>query len=341
MKKTILAMAVPALLAAGAVNAATVYDQDGVTVSIGGAAEVQIIQGYEFDKEDVDLDVRLDDGELNFGIDVAVNDSLTALGYFDFENEGGSVNNTELWAGFKGDFGQLTAGRMYTLWDSANINEDIELGLKGVNGSLPASGNDVIKYEYEGDAFWFGVAHNLKQSGAEEETFKDVGGTLVRDVKVTEASHTDAGVGASFAGVDLSAYFVTGEKTDTNNGTKGNKIETDAFQVSAVYNVEAFTVGASYTDFEEKNGGVQNKAHSGHYVELLAGYGVGDFQYYLGYNFGENDDKSDGSNIYANATYKMHSNVKTYVELGWAETKEENAKSDDATGFLVGMEVKF
>ncbi|USH03334.1 porin [Grimontia kaedaensis] len=346
MKKTILAMAVPALLAAGAVNAATVYDQDGVTVTIGGAAEVQIIQEYEFNQQDVDLDVRLDDGELNFGIDVAVSESLTALGYFDFENEGGSVKNTELWAGFKGDFGQLTAGRMYTFWDDTNINEDIELGLEGVDSSLPASGNDVIKYRYDGDAFWFGVAHNLKQNGSEEETFKDVSGNLVREVTVNNATHTDAGVGTSFAGVDLAAYFIAAEKTPTVNDTKNDKIKSDAFQVSAVYNVDAFTVGASYTDFEQKTAGAQDKDKSGHYVELLAGYGVGDFQYYLGYNFGENDDNSEGSNIYANATYKMHSNVKTYVELGWAEKKDASGNTNakdygDATGFLVGMEVKF
>ncbi|MEZ8149068.1 porin [Enterovibrio norvegicus] len=341
MKKTILALAVPALLAAGAANAATVYDQDGVSVTIGGAAEVQIFQDYEFDGQDNDLDVRLDDGELNFGIDVAVSDDLTALGYFDFENEGNDVKNTELWAGFKGGFGQVTAGRMYTFWDDTNINEDIELGLEGVNGSLPASGDNVIKYRYDGDAFWFGIAHNLKQSGSEEESFVSTGGTLTRNVTVNEASHTDAGVGTSIAGLDLTAYFLTAEQTPTENGAKQAKSDKDAFQLSAVYNMDAFTLGASYTDFEEKDGGVQDKANSGHYVELLAGYGVGDFQYYLGYNFGENDDDSDGSNIYANATYKMHSNVKTYVELGWAEKQVKNAKSDDATGFLVGMEVKF
>lgn len=343
MKKTILAMAVPALLAAGAVNAATVYDQDGVTVSIGGAAEVQLFQAYEFDGEDKDLDVRLDDGELNFGIDVAVSDSLTALGFFDFENEGGSVKNTELWAGFKGDFGQVTAGRMYTFWDDTNIGEDIELGLEGVDSNLPASGDNVIKYRYDADAFWFGVAHNLKQSGSGDVTIDvaDNGIDLVRTETVTETTHTDVGVGASVVGLDLAAYYITAEQTVTTNSVAGQKADMDGFQVSAVYNMDAFTFGASYTDFEEKLAGVKQDGDSGNYVELLFGYGAGDWQYNLGYNFGELDNDDEGQNVYANATYKMHSNVKTYVELGWAEKEPKGGKSDDATGFLAGVEVKF
>ncbi|CZF80080.1 Porin-like protein H precursor [Grimontia celer] len=313
MKKTILAMAVPALLAAGAVNAATVYDQDGVTVTIGGAAEVQIIQDYEFTGEDKKLDVRLDDGELNFAVDVQVSDNLTALGYFDFENEGSTVENDELWAGFKGNWGKFTVGRQYTFWDDAFINEDIELGLEGFESNEPADGEDVLKYRYDGDAFWFGIAHDL-------DTGDDV-------------DHTDGAIGTSVAGFDLALYVSDANLSATSEAT--------AYQGSVVYNIDAFTLGLSYTDVEEKSSGSVDKANSGDIVELLAGYGVGDWQYYLGYNFGENDDNSKGDNIYANATYKMHSNVKTYVELGWVETESAAGVKDDSTGFLVGMEVKF
>ncbi|PML80885.1 porin [Enterovibrio norvegicus] len=315
MKKTILALAVPALMAAGAVNAATVYDQDGVTVSIGGAAEVQLIQPYEFGNEDNKLDVRLDDGELNFGVDVKVSDNLTALGFFDFESEDGSVENDELWAGFKGDFGKFTVGRQYTFWDDSGIGEDIELGLEGFESNEPADGEDVLKYRYDGETVWFGIAHDL-------DTGDDV-------------SHTDAGVGASFAGVDLALY--------ANDADLNATTEVFAIQVSAVYNVDAFTVGASYTDIDEEINGDTNKAGTGSIVELLAGYGMGDWQYYIGYNFAEMDNDWEGNNVYANATYKMHSNVKTYIEVGYADQDPEptTGKSDDSTGFLVGMEVKF
>ncbi|MFS1875029.1 porin [Enterovibrio norvegicus] len=315
MKKTILAMAVPALLAAGAVNAATVYDQDGVTVTIGGAAEVQLYQGYEFGNADTKLDVRLDDGELNFAVDVEVSEGLTAMGYFDFDNDKTSVENDELWAGLKGDWGQATAGRQLTLWDDSGIGEDIELGLEGFPGTAPTDGEDVLKYRYDADAFWFGIAHDL-----------DTG---------DDADHTDVGVGTSVAGLDLALYASSFNTSATVEGT--------AIQVSAVYNVDAFTVGASYTDYEQESNGTKVDADTGSRVELLAGYAVGDFQYYLGYNFAETDADWDGNNVYANATYKMHANVKTYVEVGYAEQDPEptTGKSDDSTGFLVGLEVKF
>ena len=42
MKKTILALAVPALLAAGAAQASvTLFEEDGTKVEVSGAAEVQ------------------------------------------------------------------------------------------------------------------------------------------------------------------------------------------------------------------------------------------------------------------------------------------------------------
>ncbi|CZF77431.1 porin [Grimontia marina] len=319
MKKTILAMAVPALLAAGAVNAATIYDQDGVTVAVGGAAEVQIIQNYEFTGEDKNLDVRLDDGNLNFSTEVAVSDSLTALGYFDFDWEKGNVSNSDLYAGFKGNFGTFTVGRQTTIWDDTGIGKDIELGMSQFGVVGDASGNNVIKYRYDGDV-WFGIAHDL--DAWNEETEANEGN-----------EHTDLGVGTSVAGVDLAGYYITGDSSSTT--------EYDAFQLSAVYNVDAFTAGVAYSDFETEVNGATDKSDSGSLIELLFGYGAGDWQYYLGYNLAESDDDDEYQNVYANATYKLHANVTTYVEAGWEEVEASGGSSDDATGFLVGMEVKF
>ena len=75
MKKTILAMAVPALMVAGAANASVdVYDANGVNVKIGGEMEVQYKQGHT---KDTKGKFRLDEGKLSVETGVEISNDLS------------------------------------------------------------------------------------------------------------------------------------------------------------------------------------------------------------------------------------------------------------------------
>ena len=51
MKKTVIALAIAALAAAGTSSAATVYNQDGTKVELGGSARIFLGKvGHDFDK---------------------------------------------------------------------------------------------------------------------------------------------------------------------------------------------------------------------------------------------------------------------------------------------------
>ena len=126
MKKTILAVAVT--LAATSVNAAEIYNKDGVKLDLGGAAEVQ----YKKERgENAENKFRLDDGDLFATTTVKLDDELTAIGKAAFKFEKTNVENDELYVGLQhSKFGTFTAGRQSTTFDGAGISNDIEFGIK-------------------------------------------------------------------------------------------------------------------------------------------------------------------------------------------------------------------
>ena len=313
MKKTLLALAIAAT--ATSVNAAEVYSKDGVSVSVGGAAEVQLFKSLT---KDSDLDMRLDDGELNFGTTVAINEDLNAVGYFDFEFENNGVagsgtktENKELYAGFDTNGLKVTFGRQYTIADEAGIGEDYELGTESL-GLGDAHGSEVTKVWYTGDKFWVAVAHDLDNGD------------------VTDKSITD--FGASFKPVDaleLRGFYYT-EETNLVVGAK----DISSYNLEAIYSFSDFTVAGSFGSYED-----DNDADSELDVISVAGtYTMGRNTFALGFNQASKKDE-DVSNVYANVTHSLHSNVKVYGEIGYADSDDSSVDYD--LGYLAGLEVKF
>jgi predicted porin len=320
MKKTLLALAVPALLAAGSASAADVYNQDGVIVSIGGAAEVQLFDGYEKDK---DADIRLDDGELNFGTLVTVNDQLSAIGFFDFEVESGEVKNDELYAGLvTTNAGTITFGRQYLIADDAGIGEDYELAGESF-GFTETHSDRAIKYTYDNGQYYAGISHSLDAN--------DTG------------SITDGRIGARFGGVDVRAYVYTSSDFGGDDDT--------GYNLEAVYGQNNWSVAGSFgnVETEEASSGkttldVDAYAISGTYTMNATTF-AGGFNYY-----DESESDIQWSTIYANATQQLHNNVKAYAEIGYTDgdgkkTVDGVAKDVNDTieqfAYVVGLEVSF
>ncbi|OON40839.1 porin OmpC [Izhakiella australiensis] len=123
MKRNILAVVIPALLAAGAANAAEVYNKDGNKLDLYGKA----VGLHYFSKND-GKNAYAGNGDQSYGRlgfkgQTQINDQLTGYGQweyqFNFNNSEGSDaqdgNKTRLgFAGLKfGDFGSIDYGRNY------------------------------------------------------------------------------------------------------------------------------------------------------------------------------------------------------------------------------------
>ncbi|GHA48257.1 porin [Photobacterium aphoticum] len=328
MKKTLLALSV---LAAGSAQAGiNLYDANGVTVDLSGAVEVQYLQNIQDKNSDADAGLHLDDGDLQLNTTIAVNEQLNVVAGIGFAFEKRDVSNDELWAGLSGDFGTLTFGRMLYISDDAGIGKDYELGFGQVD-FVQTEGNEVIKYVFDNGQFYFGLSHDLDTDGSGASDYQNTDGTV-----------TDVRLGARFADLDVRGYYYTGDDIQRSADQNGNPIfnsgtDVDAFNLEAEYVMGQFAFAASYGNFDYSN------ANGATYsdidvIEVNGAYTLGKNTFALGYNRAD-DSKQDvvTDNVYANVTHQLHSNVKVYGELGWADQDG----SDLDLGYLVGMEVKF
>ncbi|HCR3204243.1 TPA: porin [Morganella morganii] len=154
MKRNILAVVIPALLVAGAANAAEIYNKDGNKVDLYGKVDVRHMFAKSDDngsKEDGD------DSRVRFGIkgETQITDQLTGFGRFENEIktnnvEGKNPNKVRLaYAGFKfAEFGSIDYGRNYgVVYDTAAWTD-----------VLPLFGGDTMA---QTDVFMTGRNHNL------------------------------------------------------------------------------------------------------------------------------------------------------------------------------------
>ncbi|UTV28471.1 porin [Photobacterium atrarenae] len=317
MKKTLLALSV---LAAGSANAGVnLYDQDGVIVDLSAAAEVQYYQPIQSENSNDDAGLHLDDGDLALNTTVAVTDDLNAIGGVAFAFEKSDVTNDELWVGFSGEFGELTFGRQLLISDDAGIGKDYELGFEQISFG-DTEGSETIKYVFDNGQFYFGLSHDLDAEGASPATdFLNTNGTI-----------TDGRLGARFGDFDVRAYYYTSETAST----AANKVEVDAFNLEGQYVMGAFAFAASYGNVEAETNGATAEVDL---IELAGSYTLDKNTFALGYNRADIDGGDTVDNIYGNITHRLHSNVKVYAELGWADA--DNADLD--LGYLAGMEVLF
>lgn len=141
MKRNILAVVIPALLVAGAANAAEIYNKDGNKVDIYGKAV-----GLHYFTKDNGTNGYAGNGDktyarLGFKGETQINDQLTGYGRWEYhfagnnaESEGAKSDKTRLaFAGLKfGDLGSFDYGRNYGL-----VNDAIS-----VTDMLPEFGGD-------------------------------------------------------------------------------------------------------------------------------------------------------------------------------------------------------
>ncbi|WP_415720925.1 porin [Photobacterium ganghwense] len=215
---------------------------------------------------------------------------------------------------------------MLYISDDMGIGKDYELGFDQVD-FVKTEGNEAIKYVFDNGQFYFGLTHDLDADGSSPAT----------DYLNSDGTVTDVRIGARFANFDVRGYYYTAEDLGDT--------DVDAFNIEAEYVMGAFAFAASYGNAEyEQNTNRANKSDVDVY-EINGSYTMGKNTFALGYNHADTDIDGVGhyitrdgvDNVYANITHQLHSNVKVYGELGWADA--DNVDLD--LGYLVGMEVKF
>jgi len=343
MKKTLLALSV--LAAAGSVNAAEVYNNNGVSVELSGAGEVQFYQNYEADGTDVSQEIRIDDAQVNVRVGVEISEGLTAIAGLDqtFESDDsdgeGSVSTDGTYVGFATtDMGTVTFGRQYLITDDSGIGTDFEVGA-GQYGQDVTVGNDVIKYVYDNGQYYFGISHDLDEGDSADSS---------------DANSTDGRLGFRTGGLDARLYIYSGESVSLGSNSNGDTLGTgdeDSYNLEAVYTFnDQWEVAGSFGHVDQDSGNTE--VSDKNIYELTGTYTQDKNAFSLGYVYTDedasysatsvSDTRGETNNLYGVVTHTFNSNVRAYAELGYYDVDyDTTADLDYEMAYTVGMEVKF
>ena len=308
MKKTLLALAVPALLAASAANAATVYEKDGQKFEVTGRAQANYFNNAASDSNGSTVQ-----GSARLGLrgSSAINDTWSAIARGEWQiaaensDNGDKTENFKvrhLYAGFDGSqYGTIIAGQTDTAFYTVVAPTDIfnewgsygnsYWGYRGGAANFGGRQEGQIIYSNSFGGFRGGASYRLAEDT--ENLDKSYAGNLGYDFGF--------GVGVT----------VGADQYDSQDGLK----DQSDWGLSATYGTfgEGLYLAGVYTQSDIEQTGVDN-THKGY--ELAATYSLANGLGFLsGYNYTEDENDVELTDEFlVGAMYNFTSNLLGYTE---------------------------
>ncbi|EDS3664575.1 porin OmpC [Salmonella enterica] len=348
MKRKVLVLVIPALLAAGAAHAAEVYNKDGNKLDLYGK-----VDGLHYFSDNSGSDGDQTYVRFGFKGETQINDQLTGYGQWEYnvqanttEGEGANSWTRLAFAGLKfGDYGSFDYGRNY------GVLYDVE----GWTDMLPEFGGDSYTYAdnymtgrangvatYRNTDFFGlvdGLSFALQYQGNNENSGNGNEGTNNRTDDDDFRRENGDGFGISTTydfgmGFSAGAAYTTSDRTNdqVSRGeqyAKGDKA--DAWTAGLKYDANNIYLATMYSETRNMtpygsldsyaHGGVANKTQN---FEVTAQYQF-DFGLRPAVSFlmskgkdlvnnGVNDDKDLVKYADVGATYYFNKNFSTYVD---------------------------
>lgn len=369
MKKTILALAVPALLAAGVTNAATVYNNDGTKIDLEGSIRLLAEDGARRD-----ADLSDDSSRIGLGINHDLGNGLSGLGYIEMgydtqkqeKTSDSPIKNRLAYAGLSLDgVGTLTAGRITAPFDDVAVS-DYTWTYGGVMdfGKMQDS-SDRGPFGSE-NTFLARTSNSVKVESAEFNGFKAAGSYTMKtgdNYSDVDNAYTLAAFYTSDFGLTFNAGYGHGKSNggvqnfaagvNADGSTKPatsvyhNSVDADIWGIGAQYEIADFAIGLDYgqakldwntaneSDSKANLLGVGVKYQIIEQTKVYAGFYSRDYKDY------KNWDRHD---LYVVGTdYAFSKNVVTFLEYAHDDYKyvkpTTDVKNDDRIG--LGFRVYF
>ncbi|MCJ8212809.1 porin [Aeromonas veronii] len=306
MKKTILAIAIPALFASAA-NAAVIYDKDGTTFDVYG--RVQADYKGEHDDKDATL---VGTSRLGWSGKIALNNTWSGIAKTEwqvaaensdnsktrkvldkngdvvgtFEDDNGKFKARHIYAGFDGSqYGQVIFGQTDTAFYDSIAATDIfnEWGSRGNYYEGRQEGQ--VIYSNKVGGFTGKVSYQTSDDKffVDTDAAGDIKELVITDVKRKNAYSAAVGYAFDF-GLGVNAgYAYSDLEGKTAPADKGEK---EDWALSANYSIAGFYFAGMYTEGEIKNKTNGAKVDGKGY-EFAASYNVDAWTFLAGYNFAE------------------------------------------------------
>ncbi|MUK91389.1 porin [Aliivibrio fischeri] len=276
MKKTLLALAVPALLMAGSASAATVYTaEDGSTIDVYSRLGFNITDRAGMG-EDGDA-VGNFDARIGLGGSQVVNDKVSVIGWAEYSVGAAEQRGTDnsftpryVWAGIDAsEAGKVTFGRVASgiimLSDVGDVfaASDVVLGrqLELVDNSAAQTfrQDGTIQYQNSFGAFDMSVAYILGNSESNQDGSYNAAARYTFDMG-------DAGQLIPIAAYQANSTGDTGSNANRDYTFWGAGLQ---------YKLNALTLGAMYNQDEIEGQGISGTSKDKSY-ELTAVYNIND-----------------------------------------------------------------
>ena len=328
MKKTILAIAIPALFASAA-NAAVVYDKDGTSFDIYGRVQANYYGDSDNPNPLTQADTQGDaeligTSRLGWSGKVALNNTWSGIARTEWQvaaenSDDSKFKSRHIYAGFDGtQYGKIIFGQTDTAFYDVLEPTDIfnEWGDMGNFYDGRQEGQIIYSNTYGG--FKGKVSYQTNDN----EAFKvsDVGckyfTTEFQGIKRTYGYTAAIGYDFDF-GLGLNGGYAYSDLESTTSSNTGEKSE---WALGAHYAINGFYFAGVYTEGDLKNDTTGYKGEGRGY-ELAASYNVDAWTFLAGYNFKEGKDNSAGASYedmvdetLLGVQYNFTSKLKAYTE---------------------------
>ncbi|MEG0007187.1 MAG: porin [Aeromonas sp.] len=327
MKKTILAIAIPALFASAA-NAAVVYDKDGTSFDIYGRVQAN----YYTDHNDADAELQ-GSTRLGWSGKVALNNTWSGIAKTEWqvaaENSGNKTSDIDprhIYVGFDGtQYGKIIFGQTDTAFYDVLEPTDIFNEWGDVGNFYDGRQEGQIIYSNTYGGFKGKVSYQTNDDVAVKVS--DVGQSIKEvdvygpDVKRNYGYAVAAGYDFDF-GLGLNAGYAYSDLESTSSTASGDKKE---WALGAHYAINGFYFAGMYTQGDLSYDGTTQGSNKdkGRGYELAASYNVDAWTFLAGYNFAEGKVASNSAGAeyqdiidetLLGVQYNFTSKLKAYTE---------------------------
>ena len=350
MKKTVIALAIAAFAATGAANAATVYNQDGTKVELGGSARIFLGKLGKDQRGDL-----VNDGSrIKINATHTLDNGLSAFVGYETrfkdkqkENQEGSgttfgnIVTNKLFVGFGFEnVGKLSFGRQATTAD--DVLGDGLYYRSGANNILTTSADKSIKFrsaDFEGFSFGADYLFGNPEKYTTNDSYKNgVGVTAFYNYDFEKNHNIEFAAGYTFDRYDLNSSLASRKEHN--------------WLLSSHYRLDAFKFAVAYGQHTKKETGVAHDT-KGKYIFLESKYDLADvagipstlglqWERYSEKDYNGQDQGKRIKNQYiAMADYKLSKNVVPYVQYTRATEKNNYGQRTNENIYGAGLRVHF
>ncbi|WCE30692.1 porin [Vibrio sp. SCSIO 43137] len=344
MKKTLIALSV--LVAAGSVNAATIYENEGSSISVSGEVKAtywnkEIKAGAAKTKSSE----LVSKGTLQFDIAHEINADVKALAGFEYDfSSGNDANGDDVWVGLQGDFGTVKIGET---GNPFGVLENVDIGSEAENVALSGDNAEESKGQgirYSNDfgpvavsaAYFFTTDDETNGSGTDSDKTK---GTTSLSAEYSHDMFTVA-----------AAYSAGERELGQNAGDKAVDTKVAGLSASASFGPVEF--GGMFANYEATSTVLASQIADGDAYGVFAKFdAMEDLQLYVSHQAFDADKKYATTGVkskselketatFFGATYTLAPKVSMTGEYLMTEAKEGSAKAEEDR-MTLNLKVKF